>query len=358
MRLNTFVSDAQTPVTRGRQIGEAWGTQIRRTSSLYLELFTRLGLPPSRIQALAGLSFVALQDWSPALSAELEATAAASDMPLWHLAAINARTEILAMGRSPARGECSTVVYAPPGPRAPQTLQTWDWHGALAPEAVVMQLVFPSGRMVKLFTEFGVLGKIGVNNSGLGVHFNILHHASDNGSGGVPVHAIARRILDEADTVEEAIAIASSARASASSVITVMSKADRNPRAVSIEISRAGTAVVDKQRNHWLIHTNHFLDPELGRGEATTDAADTHARFDHLNNATRGMVNLDVRERALAMRGPASSVSPIWFLPDASKAPFDQWQTLLTVGIDTANCALDLAVDTPDRMAGFEFLRF
>ena len=104
-----------------------------------------------------------------------------------------------------------------------------------------MQIATPHGRTVKLFSEFGMLAKLGVN-SAAGLHFNILHHASDNDSAGVPVHAIARRLLEDATTVQEAIDIARTARVSASTVLTVFTRHDANPRAASIELARRAWA--------------------------------------------------------------------------------------------------------------------
>jgi isopenicillin-N N-acyltransferase-like protein len=52
-----------------------------------------------------------------------------------------------------------------------------------------------------------VLGKIGVNNHGVGVHLNILHHGADGGPIAVPVHVLARAVLDGASGLGEALAI-------------------------------------------------------------------------------------------------------------------------------------------------------
>ena len=123
------------------------------------------------------------------------------------------------------------------------------------------------GRTVHLFTEFGIVGKIGVNDAGLGLHFNILHHRDDGRGAGVPVHVVARRILDEAATVEEATAIARSATVSASTVLTVVAWDDERASARCLELSPAGVGVLEPDADGVLAHTNHFLDPRLARGE-------------------------------------------------------------------------------------------
>lgn len=212
MKLHTFVTDLTDPHERGRLIGARFAAEIRETVALYLAFFPKLGIEPQRAREIGEASLAALGAWCPRLAAEVEAIADGVDLPRWQLACLNARTEILATAPASAEGECSTTVYAPAGPHAPRTLQTWDWHDSLAPQGLLMRFATPHGRTVKLFSEFGMLAKLGVNSAGLGLHFNILHHASDNDSAGVPVHAIARRLLEDATTVQEAIELARSAR--------------------------------------------------------------------------------------------------------------------------------------------------
>lgn len=358
MKLHCFVTATHNPQLRGQQIGETWGAQIGQTVALYLDFFNQVGVPPEQVRALGEASLQALEDWCPNLAREIVATAEGAGIPVWQLASLNARTEILAVMPASAEGECSTAVFAPAGPDAPRTIQTWDWHDSLVPHGLMLQLTASSGITVKLFTEFGMLGKIGVNSAGLGLHFNILHHASDNARAGVPVHAIARRILEEATTVEEAIALARSARVSASTVLTVFSRADHGLRAASIEMSAARTAVVVPGEDGWITHTNHFLDAELIAGERTADVSTTYARLAHVNAVRANMVTADLTLRADAMCGAAGDQAPICFHPDLSMPATERWETLLTIGIDTQNTVLEYAAGNPKQLARNGFARF
>ncbi|MHA3735483.1 C45 family autoproteolytic acyltransferase/hydrolase [Pseudomonas sp. Eth.TT006] len=358
MNVHCFVTDTRNPQTRGHQIGVTWAAQIRQTVALYLDFFSQVGVPQTQVRAIGEASLQTLQGWCPSLAEEIVATAEAAKVPLWQLASLNARTEILAVMPASTEGECSTAVFAPDGELPPRTIQTWDWHDSLVPNGLILQLTAASGMTVKLFTEFGMLGKIGVNSAGLGLHFNILHHASDNGSAGVPVHAIARRILEEANSVDEAIALARSARVSASTVLTVFSREDSSPRAVSIEMSPVFTAVVRPDVEGWITHTNHFLDPELSFGERTPDASTTYARFDHVNAARRNMASGNLSRRADAMCGEAGEHAPICFHPDLNMPATERWETLLTIGIDTEHSVLEYAAGNPKQLARNGYLRF
>ena len=355
------------PRARGTEIGARFGAEIRETVGGYLDFFGVRGLTEDRVREIADSCFDALRAWAPHLAVELEATALAAEVPLWQLAALNARTEVLAVVEPDAEGECSTAVFAPRGPRLPESIQTWDWHEYLCRAGLVMSYTpdAPPGAStstrvgrVTLFTEFGVLGKIGVNDAGVGVHFNILHHASDRGVGGVPVHAIARRVLDEATSVDAAEAIIASAPASASTVLTVVAGADAEHRAACFEISPDGLAAVRPDEQGWLAHTNNFLAPSQVPGEATTDTSTTYARFDHVVAQRPHMAGLPIEQRARAMAGEAGAFAPICFRPDPSEPLHEQWSTLLTVGFDLAAGRLEYYPGSPVAMAEHGASRF
>ena len=346
LKLHTFVTDTTDPRERGRLIGERFAPAIRETVALYLAFFPKLGIAPQRAREIGEASLATLGAWCPRLAAEVEAIADGVNLPCWQLACLNARTEILATAPALAEGECSTTVHAPAGPHAPRTLQTWDWHDSLAPQGLLMQIATPHGRTVKLFSEFGMLAKLGVN-SAAGLHFNILHHASDNDSAGVPVHAIARRLLEDATTVQEAIDIARTARVSASTVLTVFTRHDANPRAASIELAvgrgRGGAA-----SGRLAAAYEPLSRSRVERRRVMPDSSTTRERFAHLNDVVNGMTSADVRERGGDVRAAGAVVC---FHPDLSMPDTERWETLLTVGIDTDACALDYVAGNPHDLA-------
>lgn len=360
MDIITATITGTDPESRGTEIGSTYGELIRESVRLYLEFFEVRGLSEARVRDIAESCFLSLERWAPNLAAEITATANAADVEVWQLAAVNARTEVLAVVPPDAEGECSTVVYAPPGARAPQTIQTWDWHAHLCPSGFVFSytpdIAEGSERRVgrvTTFTECGVLAKIGVNDAGIGVHFNILHHEHDRGSSGVPVHAIARRVLDEATTVDEAEAIVRSAPASASTVLTVVSREDVEHRAACFEISSARVAVVRPDATGTLLHTNHFVAPEQQPGEATRDKSTTYARFAHIGAQHAEMAEQGARieDRASRMCGEAGAFAPVCFRPDPDEPLHEQWTTLLTAGLDVEHGVLEYYPGSPAALA-------
>lgn len=360
-RTRVIVADfgESDPRARGRALGLRHGYDVVRTVGLYRDFYRSVGIPDETVEDIADRCRSALLEWSPALQEELDALAAGAEEATGDrcdpqaVMTVCARTEILATLDTSEQGECSTAVVLPENGRAPRSMQTWDWHEFLVPASLVLTYTTAAGVRVKTFTEFGAPAKIGVNDAGVGVHFNILHHASDHSDGGVPVHAIARRILEEAHSVDDAVEIARSASVSASTVLTVVSA---EPAAACIELCPAGTAVVTPvarlDGEAILFHTNHFLNEELAAGERTPDVSTTYARLDHLGSVLAASAgDLGPSEFATALCGADGADAPICMTPDLALPQADQWSTLLTVGLDVSEGTMEYFSGDPTEFA-------
>jgi len=354
MRLHEFVTTITDPRTRGRAIGRHFAAQLHDTSSRYLAHFEALGLASRTVRDVTEHSHDALRTWCPALAEESDGIAEGAGLEPWQVAAVGARTEVLAA--APPVPECTTAVHLPPAGGAPETIQTWDWHDRLAPEGLLLSYVTGTGRAVKLFTEFGAAAKIGVNDAGLGLHFNILHHRCDESTGGVPVHAVARRVLEEASTVAEAHELVASASISASTVLTVVDYHDGRAHAAALEMSPAGVAAVLPEPDGWLIHTNHFLNPALAAGDASVAQTLSVERYEHARSVRAAMAGLSPTERAAAFCGPDGADAIVCIRVDETVPTHEQWQTLLTISLDVPGFALEHLAATPD-VGGREGLR-
>ncbi len=353
MRLHTLHTTTTDPRARGIVVGERFAPEVRHTVAGYLEHFRLLGIASGHVRDIVDRSHAALREWAPDLAAESDAIADAAHLEPWQVAAVGARTEVMVASPLPVT-ECSTAVHLRSDGRAPETIQTWDWHDDLATDALLHRLTTPD-REVKLFTEFGAPAKIGVNSRGLALHFNILSHATDGDAGGVPVHAIARRILEEASTVDEAYAIAASARVSASTVFTVVDDAGEG---ASLEVSPAGVGVVRPNDDGWLLHTNHFLDPSLATRDAVRELSTTRQRLAHLEEQRAEMRGVAPIDRAAAMCGTAGDAAPICIAADTTLPRHERWSTLLTIALDTRSFALDYRTGTPAEAARDGLRRF
>jgi isopenicillin-N N-acyltransferase-like protein len=341
----THTSTEIDPHARGREFGTRWPAEVAATFAGYAELFDVKGATRAQVRGYAEEALDRTAGWAPALAAEMAGIAAGAGLAEWQIGAVNARTEILAALDAVGEGECSTAVVLPGGGAPPRTVQTWDWHPHLREVPVLWAYEPRRGRTVRTFTEFGVLGKIGVNTAGLGVHFNILGHASDGAEIGVPVHLVARRILDEATTVDEAADLARSAPTSASTAITVVT-ADA---AATLELCPDGVAVV--AADGLLLHTNHFLDPGLAGGERLAlERPMTIDRLEHLRANPEGLAAVDVTARVGVLLSHGPDAAPVCAHPDLTAALHERWETVATISLDLAAAALVVHEGGPCRV--------
>ena len=358
MKLHHHSSTTVHAADRGSELGLAFRDVIQDNVRGYLEFFNSLGIHEHAVRTQAELSLEALTNWRPALAEELRATAETAKLAAWQLSAVNARTEILAAAQASAH-ECSTIVHAPA--QAPGWgIQTWDWHPSLVHNGLVMTLRTPTHRTVKTFTEFGAQGKIGVNDAGLGVHFNILSHHSDRRGPGVPVHSIARAILEEADSLDQARALLSTVQVSASTALTVLESHSAGSRTASFELSPSGIGEVRPDAEGILVRTNHFLSPELAPGETVSlSESRTQERFAFLRTVAQRTAKATpetaARAEALYAHGTGSLLC---FVPDPALPATKRWQTLVTVALDPHAGDMEIATHAPGPAAHAAFTRY
>ncbi|MEU6266187.1 C45 family peptidase [Saccharopolyspora shandongensis] len=345
MAIPAHVSTELDAAARGRALGRARRTELQASFAGYARLFDAVGARPEQVRAWGEQALVSTAEWAPRLAAEMTGMADGAGLENWQLGALNARTEVLAAAASDGEGECSTSVVLPGTGIAPRTVQTWDWHDVLRNGMLLHSLQPRPGHHVCTFTEFGVVGKIGVNSAGLGLHFNVLRHHSDHARIGVPVHVVARRILDEATTTSEAADLAASARLSASSVITVVTFDGRDSAATALEICPAGVAQLPVDETGTLLHTNHFLDPWLAAGERTEpDVSTTHQRLESLHRQAGALRGEDRTDRAHALRAVCAHADP-------QQPPHQRWETLATISLDLSAHRLHVHPGGPCNVA-------
>jgi isopenicillin-N N-acyltransferase-like protein len=358
MALPVFVSTATDPGARGHELGRAHRDGIRATWEGYDALFGAAGAAPAVVRRVAGEALERTAAWAPQLAEEIAGIAVGAGLDVWRIGAVNARTEILAAVGAASRAECSAFVALGPSGQAPRTVQTWDWHDHLRGSMLAVRLEPRPGHAVGLFAEMGIVGKLGVNGAGLGLHFNILGHAADGGPTGVPVHVVARRILDEATTIDEATTLAASAPVSASTVLTVVTFDGTGSAARGLELSPAGMAVLEPDAAGVLRHTNHFLDPELARGERHgPDDPSTYGRLDELRRRTTELrAAADATARATALLDHREA-TPLCCHPEPGAQPGERWETLVTASLDLEARELLLHEGGPCRVRDGEWLR-
>jgi len=331
-----FRSAPAAPRDRGRDFGAAHAAEIGATADIYKALFTAAAGGPVDLVALGEEALSSIRRFSAAAACEIEGIADGAALPVGLIAALNARTEILATFRAPLRGECSTVVRLGGPGEAPVALQTWDWHDDLADSWLVWTIEHPDGHVVHTLTEYGILGKIGVSSAGLGLNLNILHHGHDGGPIQVPVHVLARSVLDSARGIGQALALIATTPVSASSALTLTTvDTDGEAMAITSEVFPGGPRYVTPRPDGLLLHTNHFLDPHAAQhDEEIHIGPDSFLRLAVLERRLARRAGDDEADLLGAMGSHCGGGSAVCCHPEANAPLGERYATLATVSIN------------------------
>jgi predicted choloylglycine hydrolase len=343
-RPHVIVTDAD-PMERGKQRGMALGEELNGGLLAYMSFFEKAGLSKDAIRSAAMKVLDTVAPWRPRVVQEITGIAASVGVETWLIGALNARTEILALSRNGLPGECSTLAYQPRSgisekSNAPFGIQTWDWNQELNdywhPQSV------SGGRYSFVgVTEHGILGKIGINSAGLAVFLNILAH-EDDGIGGIPVHILAATVLEEAGSVEEGIELLRQAPLGSSTALTLM---DRDG-VVSVELSPAG-AFLERPREGYLVHTNHFLNSEAKLREKPLYAPDTQNRFELISQRLPAYGTPTQPNHLLEFLFSDPEQAHLCCLPQPDAELGRRWRTLTTILLDPSGMQASILDGSP-----------
>jgi isopenicillin-N N-acyltransferase-like protein len=337
-----FTSTRLPARDRGLELGERFAGEIADTADRYRRLFEARADRPFDVDVWSERAWQAIRRLAPVHADEIAGIADGAALPVERVAAINARTEILVAANPTGVNECSTVVSIPlDGP--PVAVQTWDWYDAMSDNWFTWTIPFEDGRELTTVTEFGMLAKIGVNDRGVGVMLNMLHHRADLAAAerdevGHPVHLLARAILDDADSADQAVEIASAPATSASTSLTVV---DDRGSAASVELFPGGPGTVVPTEG-LLVRTNHFVSEAGEEGcLASTIGVSTRVRRRHLLETFEADPPTSTQAVLAAMthHEPEGGVCRH---PITTNDPVLWHRTLATVAIDVVNRRLDV----------------
>jgi hypothetical protein len=240
----------------GHQHGVRLGPQIRRFIADDLQRLNRLLAQPTTLDALRPT----LADYRAAIARqlpdaidELHGLAAGAEIELDQALLLQLRREILGYSRT-SRGDCTTLARYLPGD--PVIAQTVDLNGELDTEVHVLRVTSnrPDGRSLLLLTFTGLLGYLGLNSHGLAIGLNLV--MAGRWRPGVPGYLAIRHLLDTATSVADCVTLLDRLDLASSRSLTICDR-----------YTAATVEIVEGERR-WrhageLVHTNHFLEPEL-----------------------------------------------------------------------------------------------
>lgn len=247
-----------SPGEVGEQHGRLAREQVEVSLNCYRAMFRDYaGISWEAARRYARTFVEPIRDYDPAILEEIEGVARGSGYDLEDILALNVRSEIVLQSGQLSQG-CTALALTPPVSRGGETwlAQNWDWKVSQR-RAYVLLRIRQSGKPdLFLFTEAGIVGKLGLNSAGLGVCLNAL--GSDQRVEGptVPLHIVLRGILNSA-TLSDAIEnVGRVHTACCANFLT----ASGEGQAISIEAGPGDFDVLYAEEG-WIAHTNHFVAP-------------------------------------------------------------------------------------------------
>lgn len=136
----------------------------------------------------------------PEIIEEMDGIAQGIGGELSDILTLNCRSEI---SLTQASGGCSALALLHRGHQ--WLAQNWDWCAGQSDHLVALRIQAPEAPALLSIGEAGMVGKVGLNQHGIGVALNAIRSATCGE--GLPIHIALRRIL-ECRTFDEAEAIA------------------------------------------------------------------------------------------------------------------------------------------------------
>ncbi len=292
-----------TPGERGHANGEALSTEIEAAIDYYATVFKK---PSAEILERAKHFRNVIREYNPAYCEEIEGIAAGAMIkePLW-IYALNSRSEILALDPSVNVHECTALCFQPTALLG----QNWDWGRPLEKLVVLMQMRISEDHIIRLLTDPGIIGKIGLNSCGIGACLNIL--LIDKPLNGVPVHIVLRAVL-ESQTLDEAkMAIERSGYGKASNILF----GDRKGNFNYVEFA-GDESFMGQSTAQYIVHTNHYLEQPITPDEG--DFRNSYTRYRVANKLASTLKEFSIDEMKMILSDHSDLEFPIWraYKPD------------------------------------------
>ena len=335
-----------TPYAMGLTHGRTLTAQIKANFNAYLQMIQNsYGLNPDFISILAKKFLPELERDAPQILEEMQGIADGADVSLETVLVINARSELAFPDQLSA--ECTVIGLSGRRTTSSRVLmaQNWDWIPAVKHTTMFFRIQ-PQGlpRMLML-AEAGQVGKLGFNETGLGLMLNLLI-----GKGvrwGVPTHVLLRQVLS-ATTIEQATDMVRGAKCAASSHM-LLGEAAGN--IIGLEVSPAGVAEI-RPRNGIVLHTNHFCDSLLSKQDLALDIVpDTTVRLSRATFLCERREKWDTESIRELLSDHANEPSSICRHVDPQKPEHARMETLVSLIFDLNSKTARVAHGQPCRSA-------
>jgi isopenicillin-N N-acyltransferase-like protein len=238
-----------TPHQVGLQHGEAAKEHIGRAMIFYQNLFQKsCKMNWEEVKTFALKYQPYLEENWPKYVAEMQGVAAGAEVTYEDVLALNVRTEI-AFGAF--NDGCTALSWR--GSRTSILAQNWDWNTEQAENLICLKIKQEKGLSIQMVTEAGIIGKIGLNEKGVGCTLNALK-AKGVSFSKLPCHLALRTVME---SVSRAAAVATLENAGVASACHIL-VADASG-GTGMECSCEDIVKLEMNRDGIVTHTNHFI---------------------------------------------------------------------------------------------------
>ena len=314
-----------TPYEKGFAHGSLCKEQVLCSIRNYSANFKKnVGLTWEDAQALAMTFLPVFKGKYAKYIDEMKGVADGAGVRFEEILALNLRSEILYTGlvKGMEAGEqgCTAFSAHAPATKDGVTLagQTWDYTIAQREAAFIARVPAEDDiPAMLLILEGGIIGGKGVNEAGISLTLNAV--STDGYKIGVPLHIRMRRAL-ECGTMNRAVAEAMTAPvpSAANLIITC-----RDGISLSLELDPRRCDVVQPGDDGILVHTNHFIGPNLIQNPVYPQGGSSYMRLQRMRQLMKGKKELTQADLEGFCRDHAGYPTSICVHPDPS-LPFEQ----------------------------------
>ncbi|RMY16428.1 hypothetical protein D0866_13673 [Hortaea werneckii] len=267
-----------SPYEIGLQHGHTAKQQVAGTIGFYANMFKETShMSWPKVQELA-MSFepVMRRKW-PAYLEEIQGLADGAGVQLADIIAVNVRTEI-AFGLF--SDGCTSLSWRTA--KSSFLAQNWDWMEEQKPHLIVLEIEQRGKPTIKMITEAGLIGKIGLNSAGVGICLNAIK-AQGMDPTRIPCH-LGLRLALESHSREEAVQkLEKYGVASACHMLIADATGGVGLEWSSVEVQR-----VRMNGLRQVFHSNHYLAKHLGVHD-TNWLPDSNFRLTRIEQLCKGL---------------------------------------------------------------------
>jgi len=257
-----------TPYEIGLQHGKEAKQQVASTIDFYAGMFQETAkLDWEKVKGVAMTYEPTIRQRWPHYLEEIQGVADGAQVELSDIIACNVRTEI-AFGLF--SDGCTALSWRTDD--ASFLAQNWDWQEAQKKNLIVLTIEQADKPTIKMVTEAGLIGKIGLNSAGVGVCLNAIRIKGMDPTK-LPCHLGLRMVL-ESNSREEAVQnLEKYGIASACHMLIA------DPTGgIGLEWSSADVQKCTMNSSKQVFHSNHYILDHPGVGQDTNWLADSSYR--------------------------------------------------------------------------------